>query len=196
MGASAACVDYGWHAAAVVGVAAAVAAGGDSSDSGADCVAVVAEAIVVAAAVAAIGALRVSDFHYGLGTVAFAAGTPGWERKTSATLAKGAAAAAAAVAEAGNCRLSRLACLGASTSVVSAERDVVASDSRECYRRAFPVADDHRASVAVDLVVAVELAVEHPCCLDDVQLPGGDAAAAAAALVADCAVAEAADVHQ
>lgn len=53
---SAACVDCGWHAAAVVGVAAATVAGGDSSGSGADYGTVVAEAAV--AAVVAIGALR------------------------------------------------------------------------------------------------------------------------------------------
>lgn len=187
---SAACVDCGWHAVVVVGVAAATAAGGGSSGSGADCGAVVAEAIV-----AAIGALRVSDCHCALGTVAFAAGIPGWKRKTSATLAKGAAVAVVVVA--GNCRLSRLACPGVSTSVASADPDGVASDSRECYRRAFPVADDLRAS-AVDLVVAAELAAEHPCYSDDVLLLlDGDEAAAAAALAAGCAVvAEAVDVPQ
>lgn len=99
---SAACVDCGWHAAVVAGVAAAAAAGGDSSGSGADCGAVAAEAIVVVAVVAS-GAIRVSDCHYGLGTVAFAAGILGWKRKTSATLAKGAAVAAVVVA--GHCRL-------------------------------------------------------------------------------------------
>lgn len=186
---SAACVDCGWHAAAVVGVAAATAAGGDSSDSGADCGAVVAEAFVAAA----VAAHRVSDCHCGLGIVAIAAGTPGWKRKTSATLAMGAAVAAVVVA--GYCRLSRLACPGASTSVASAGPDEVASDSRECYRRAFPVADVHRAS-AVDLVVAVELAAVHPWYSDDVQLRGGDGTAAAAALAAGCAVAEAVDVPQ
>lgn len=188
---SAACVDCGWHAAAVVGVVATIAAGGGSSGSGADYGTVVAEAVV--AAVVAIGALRVSDCHCGLGTAAFAVEIPGWKQKTSATLAKGAVVAAVAVA--GYCRLSRWACPGASTSVASAGPDGVASDSRECYRRAFPVADDHRAS-AVDLVVAAELAAEHPCYSGDVRLPGGDGAAAVAALVAGCAAAAAVDVRQ
>lgn len=149
--ASAACVDFGWHAAAVVGAVGATAVGGDSSGSGADCGAAAAEAIV--AAVAAIGALQVLDYHCDPETVAFAAGIPGWRRMTSGTFVKDAAVAAVVVA--GNCRLSRLACPEASTSVASAGPDGVASDSRECYHRAFPVAGGHRAS-AVGLVEVAE----------------------------------------
>lgn len=108
-------------------------------------------------------------------------------------MAKGAVVAVVAVA--GYCRLSRWACPGASTSVASADPDEAASDSKECYRRACLVADDHRA-FAVDLVAAAELAAEHPCYSDDVRLPGGDGVAAAAVLAAGCAVAEAVDVRQ
>lgn len=93
------------------------------------------------------------------------------------------------------CRLSKWVCPGASTSVASAGPDEVASDSRECYRRAFPVADGHRAS-AEDLFVAAALAGEHPSYSDDVLLLGGDGATVAVALVADCVAAEAVDEHR
>lgn len=73
--------------------------------------------------------------------------------------------------------------------------DGVALDSKECYRREFPVVGVYRAS-AVDLLVAVERAVEHPCYSDDVLLLGGDEAAAVAAPVADYVPVEAVDVHQ
>lgn len=180
--ASAAYVDFEWHAAAVVDAVEATAVGGGSSGSGVDCGTAVAEAIAVAA-VAGIGALQVLDYHCGLGTVAFAAGIPGWRRMTSATFVKDAAVAAAVVA--GYCRLSRSACPGASTSEASAAPDGVASGSRECYHRAFPVVDDHRASAA-DSVEFAELAAVHPCCSDDAQLPDGDEAFEAVAPAAGC----------
>lgn len=104
-------------------------------------------------------------------------------------------AAVAAVLVAGYCRLSRLACPEASTLVASVVPDEVASNSRECYRREFPVADEHPAS-AVDSFVAAELAVEHPCYSGDVLPLGGEAAAAAAAPVAGYAAAEAVDERQ
>lgn len=91
--------------------------------------------------------------------------------------------------------LSRLACPEALTSGASAGLDAVASDSRECYRRAYPVADDHRASAA-DLVVAAEPFGEHPWYSGGALLPDGGGEAAEVALVAGCAVAEAVDGRQ
>lgn len=151
--ASVACVDCEWHA-VVVAVAAVVAeatvAGGGSSGSDVDCGA----AVVVAFAAAAVvtGVPPVLDYHCVLGTAAFAVGILSWKRKTSATLEKG--AAVVAVVAAGYCHLSGLACPGVSSAVASVDPGAVASDSRECYHRAFPVVGDHRASAGGSAAVA------------------------------------------
>lgn len=185
MVASAACVDCEWHAvaAAVVGVVEATVAGVDSSGSGVDCGAAAVEAFAVA--VVAFGATPESDCHCVLGIVAFAVGILDWKRMTSVTLAKD--AAVAGVVAAGYCHLSELACPGASTLVAAAGLDGVASDSRECFHRAYPVVECHRAS-AGDSAAAVEERSAVPWGSDGEHCPDGDAVAVAGVLAVDCVV--------
>lgn len=186
MVASAACVDCEWHAvvAAAVGVAEAAVAGVGSSDSGADC-GVAAAVVAFAVAAVAFGATPELDCHCDLGIAAFAVGILDWKRRTSVTLAKD--AAVAGVVAAGYCHLSELACPGASTSVATAGLDGVASDSRECFHRAYPAVECHRAS-AGGSAAAVEERSAGPWGSDGEHSPDGDAVAVAGVLAVGCVV--------
>lgn len=186
MVASAACVDCEWHAvaAAVVGVAEATVAGVDSSGSGVDCGAAAA-AVAFAVAAVAFGVTPESDCHCVLGIVAFAVGILNWKRMTSVTLAMD--AAVAGVVAAGYCHLSELACPGASTSVATAGLDGVASDSRECFHRAYPGVECHRASAGGSAAVVEERSAV-PWGSDGEHFPDGDAGAVAGVLAVGCVV--------
>lgn len=182
--ASVACVDYEWHAVvAAADVAEAAVAGVDSFGFGVGC----GTAVVAFAAVAVgFGVLLELDCHCVLGTVASAVGILDWKRRTSETFAKG--AAVAVVVAAGYCHLSRLACPEVWALVASAVPDGVASSSKECFHRAFPVVDGYRASAGAGLAGVVvhsgDPARSHAC----ENFPCGGGESVVGALVVDCVV--------
>lgn len=197
MGASAACVDYEWHAVAVVavaaaGVAEAAVAGVDSFGFGADC-GTAAVAVAFAVAAVGIGVPLELDCHCVLGTVASAVGILDWKRKTSATLAKGAAVAVVVVA--GCCHLSEWACPEAwAFAVASVDPDGAASDSKECFHRAFPVVGGCRASAGGSAAVVAHSGDPARTHAAGEHFPNGGGESAAGGLAVDCvAVAEAED---